>query len=63
MKSDLAKAVITGEKRKIEHASVKCTCTLKILCTIQYTPPSQLEVYIVSSGYTLQCTVHSTLKS
>ena len=49
-KSALAKALITGNKRLIEQVSVQCTCKLSILCAIQYTSPSQLQMYILSSG-------------
>ena len=49
-KSNLGKALITGNKRVTEQVSVQCACTLSILCTIQYSSPSQPHMYILSSG-------------
>ena len=34
-KSDLAKALIAGNKRLIEQVSVQCTCTLSTLCATE----------------------------
>ena len=41
-KSDLAKALITGNKKLIEQVSVQCTCTLSILCA---SPESTTELF------------------